>query len=94
MIDKLRKLIEAEINYDDMNDMLMEATDDTIANMFIEEDGEAVFNDEEIAKILSKIPEYNEDEAMEKKLSKLAEAYIPEELSVMEENTQIEEDEE
>ena len=80
MIDKLRKLIEAEINYDDMNDMLMEATDDSIANMFIEEDGEAVFNDEEIAKILSKIPEYNEDEAMEKKLSKLAEAYIPEEL--------------
>lgn len=86
MIDKLRKLIEAEMNYDDMNDMLMEATDDSIANMFIEEDGEAVFNDEEIAKILSKIPEYNEDEAMEKKLSKLAEAYIPEELSVVEED--------
>ena len=86
MIDKLRKLIEAEINYDDMNDMLMEATDDSIANMFIEEDGEAVFNEDEIAKILSKIPEYNEDEAMEKKLSKLAEAYIPEELSVVEED--------
>lgn len=94
MIDKLRKLIEAEMNYDDTNDLLMEATDDTIANMFIEDDGVAILDDEEIAKILSKIPEYNEDEVMEKKLSKLAEAYIPEELSIVEENTQIEEDEE
>lgn len=85
MLDKLRKLIEAEMNYDDVNDIMMEATDRVIADMFIEDDGEAIMDDKEIANILSKIPEYNEDEAMEKKLNKIAEAYIPEELGENEE---------
>lgn len=85
MLDKLRKLIEAEMNYDDVNDIMMEATDSVIADMFIEDDGEAIMDDKEIANILSKIPEYNEDEAMEKKLNKIAEAYIPEELEENEE---------
>lgn len=85
MLDKLRKLIEAEMNYDDVNDIMMEATDSVIADMFIEDDGEAIMDDKEIAAILSKIPEYNENEAMEKKLNKIAEAYIPEELGENEE---------
>lgn len=85
MLDKLRKLIEAEMNYDDVNDIMMEATDSVIADMFIEDDGEAIMDEKEIANILSKIPEYNEDEAMEKKLNKIAEAYIPEELEENEE---------
>lgn len=85
MLDKLRKLIEAEMNYDDVNDIMMEATDSVIADMFIEDDGEAIMDEKEIANILSKIPEYNEDEAMEKKLNKIAEAYIPEELGENEE---------
>ena len=85
MLEKLRKLIEAEINYDDVNDIMMEATDSVIADMFIEDDGEAIMDEKEIANILSKIPEYNENEAMEKKLNKIAEAYIPEELGENEE---------
>lgn len=85
MLDKLRKLIEAEMNYDDVNDIMMEATDSVIADMFIEDDGEAIMDEKEIANILSKIPEYNENEAMEKKLNKIAEAYIPEELGENEE---------
>ena len=85
MLDKLRQLIEAEMNYDDVNDIMMEATDSVIADMFIEDDGEAIMDEKEIANILSKIPEYNEDEAMEKKLNKIAEAYIPEELGENEE---------
>lgn len=85
MLDKLRQLIEAEMNYDDVNDIMMEATDSVIADMFIEDDGEAIMDEKEIANILSKIPEYNENEAMEKKLNKIAEAYIPEELGENEE---------
>ena len=73
------------MNYDDVNDIMMEATDSVIADMFIEDDGEAIMDEKEIANILSKIPEYNEDEAMEKKLNKIAEAYIPEELGENEE---------
>jgi hypothetical protein len=92
MLDKLRKLIEAEMNYDDVNDIMMEATDDVIANMFIEDDGEAVMDDKEIARILNNIPEYNEKEAMEKKLNKIVEAYIPEELSYIEESSSEEEE--
>ena len=85
MLDKLRQLIEAEMNYDDVNDIMMEATDSVIADLFIEDDGEAIMDEKEIANILSKIPEYNENEAMEKKLNKIAEAYIPEELGENEE---------
>ena len=85
MLDDLRKIIESEMEYDDINDLLMEATDNAIADMFIEDDGEAVMNDEEVLSILNKIPEYDEEAAMNKKLERLAEAYIPEELSYVEE---------
>lgn len=80
MLDDLRRIIESEMEYDDLNDIMMEATDNAIAAMFIEEDGEAVISDAEVMGILEKIPEYDEEAAMNKKLARIAEAYIPEEL--------------
>lgn len=80
MLDDLRRIIESEMEYDDLNDIMMEATDNAIAAMFIEEDGEAVISDAEVMGILEKIPEYDEETAMNKKLARIAEAYIPEEL--------------
>ena len=80
MLDDLRRIIESEMEYDDLNDIMMEATDNAIADMFIEEDGEAVISDAEVMGILEKIPEYDEETAMNKKLARIAEAYIPEEL--------------
>lgn len=80
MLDDLRRIIESEMEYDDLNDIMMEATDNSIAAMFIEEDGEAVISDSEVMSILEKIPDYDEEAAMNKKLARIAEAYIPEEL--------------
>lgn len=85
MLDDLRRIIESEMEYDDLNDIMMEATDNAIADMFIEEDGEAVISDAEVMGILEKIPEYDEEAAMNKKLARIAEAYIPEELKGLEE---------
>lgn len=80
MLSNLRKLIESEMRQDDITDIMLEATDSTVADMFIEDDGDAVMDDREISSILSKIPEYDEEKAMRKKLDRLAESYIPEEL--------------
>ena len=88
MLDDLRRIIESEMEYDDLNDIMMEATDNAIAAMFIEEDGEAVISDAEVMGILEKIPEYDEEAAMNKKLARIAEAYIPEELVGLQESTQ------
>ena len=86
MLDDLRRIIESEMEYDDLNDIMMEATDTAIAAMFIEEDGEAVISDSEVMSILEKIPDYDEEAAMNKKLARIAEAYIPEELSYTDED--------
>lgn len=88
MLDDLRRIIESEMEYDDLNDIMMEATDNAIAAMFIEEDGEAVISDAEVMGILEKIPEYDEEATMNKKLARIAEAYIPEELVGLQESTQ------
>lgn len=80
MLSNLRKLIESEMKHDDELDIMIEATDDSIANMFIEDDGEAVMDEREISSILTKIPEYDEEKALSKKLDRIAESYIPEEL--------------
>lgn len=88
MLDDLRRIIESEMEYDDLNDIMMEATDNAIADMFIEEDGEAVISDAEVMGILEKIPEYDEEAAMNKKLARIAEAYIPEELVGLQESAQ------
>lgn len=80
MLSNLRKMIDNEMEHDDIMETMMEATDADVADMFIEDDGEAEIDDQEISSILSKIPEYDEEKALNKKLDRIAESYIPEEL--------------
>ena len=85
MFDDLRKIIESEQLYDEMLDLMMEASNESLADFFIEDDGEAIIDDSEINSILDKIPAYDEEEAMNKKLEKITECYIPESLTYVEE---------
>jgi hypothetical protein len=80
MLNNLKKLINAEAESDLQVDLMLEAVNDSIANMFIEEDGEIEMNENEILKVLDKIPAYDEDAELNKKLDRIAESYIPEEL--------------
>ena len=80
MLNNLKKLINAEAESDLQVDLMLEAVNDSIANMFIEEDGEIEMNEIEILKVLDKIPAYDEDAELNKKLDRIAESYIPEEL--------------
>ena len=48
--------------------------------MFIEDDGEIEMAEEEILSVLEKIPAYDEESEMNKKLDRIAESYIPEEI--------------
>ena len=86
MFDDLRKIIESEQLYDEMLDLMMEASNESLADFFIEDDGEAIIDDSEINSILDKIPAYDEEEAMNKKLEKITECYIPESLTYVEED--------
>lgn len=88
MLNDLRKIIEAEQSYDEMLELMMEAANDSIADMFIEDDGEAEIDEKEVVAILSKIPAYDEEEAMNKKLDKITECYIPEELTYIKESVE------
>ena len=80
MLNNLKKLINAEAESDLQVDLMLEAVNDSIANMFIEDDGEIEMNESEILKVLDKIPAYDEDAELNKKLDRIAESYIPEEL--------------
>lgn len=80
MLNNLKKLINAEAESDLQVDLMLEAVNDSIANMFIEEDGEIEMNENDILKVLDKIPAYDEDAELNKKLDRIAESYIPEEL--------------
>jgi 3-methyladenine DNA glycosylase Tag len=48
--------------------------------MVIEDDGEIEMAEAEIIRVLEKIPAYDEEAEMNKKLDKIAESYIPEEI--------------
>jgi hypothetical protein len=81
MLNNLKKMINAEAESDLQVDLMLEAVNDSIADMFIEDDGEIEMAEEEIVRVLEKIPAYDEEAEMNKKLDKIAESYIPENLS-------------
>ena len=58
--------------------IMMEALDDSIADAFIEDDGEAEIAESDVIDILNKIPEYDENKELNKKLDRITESYIPE----------------
>jgi hypothetical protein len=80
MLNNLKKMINAEAESDLQVDLMLEAVNDSIADMFIEDDGEIEMAEEEIVRVLEKIPAYDEEAEMNKKLDKIAESYIPEEI--------------
>ena len=86
MLNNLKKMINAEAESDLQVDLMLEAVNDSIADMFIEEDGEIEMPESEIMKVLDKIPAYDEDAELNKKLDRITESYIPEELEKREVN--------
>lgn len=88
MLENLRQIIEEDNRIEDINELMVEATDSAIMDMFIDEDGEAEIPESELNKILSKIPEYNQEEELNKKLKRLTESYIPDydEINILEED--------
>jgi hypothetical protein len=80
MLNNLKKMINAEAESDLQVDLMLEAVNDSIADMFIEDDGEIEMAEAEIIRVLEKIPAYDEEAEMNKKLDKIAESYIPEEI--------------
>lgn len=81
MLSNMRKTIDFQNEHEEMTELMLEATDSTIADMFIEDDGEAEIDDKVLADVLTKIPEYDEEKELNKKLDKLTESYIPEDLT-------------
>lgn len=88
MLENLRQIIEEDNRIEDINELMVEATDSAIMDMFIDEDGEAEIPESELNKILSKIPEYNQEEELNKRLKRLTESYIPnyDEINILEED--------
>ena len=82
MLNNLKKMINAEAESDLQVDLMLEAVNDSIADMFIEDDGEAEMDETEVANILDKIPAYDEEAELNKKLSRITESYIPEDLDI------------
>lgn len=80
MLNNLKKMINAEAESDLQVDLMLEAVNDSIVDMFIEDDGEIEMAEDEILKVLDKIPAYDEDAELNKKLDRIAESYIPEDL--------------
>jgi len=80
MLNNLKKMINAEAESDLQVDLMLEAVNDSIADMFIEDDGEIEMAEDEIVRVLEKIPAYDEEAEMNKKLDRIAESYIPEEI--------------
>ena len=80
MLNNLKKMINAEAESDLQVDLMLEAVNDSIADMFIEDDGEIEMNEDAILSVLEKIPAYDEEEEMNKKLARIAESYIPEDI--------------
>lgn len=80
MLNNLKKMINAEAESELQVDLMLEAVDNSIMDMFIEDDGEAEMDEAEVTSILDKIPAYDEEAELNKKLDRITESYIPEEL--------------
>ena len=78
MLNDLRQILEEDNRIESDLELMMEAvTDSDMMDAFIDEDGEAEIPESELTKILSKIPEYNRDEELNKRLKRLTESVIP-----------------
>lgn len=89
MLNDLRQILEEDNRIESDLEIMMEAaTDSDMMDAFIDEDGEAEIPESELTKILSKIPEYNRDEELNKKLKRLTESVIPD-YEILEEKSTL-----
>lgn len=89
MLENLRQIIDEDNRIGNINELMVEATDSAIMDIFIDEDGEAEIPESELNKILSKIPEYNQEEELNKKLKRITESYIPDYDEIVEEGKKL-----
>ncbi len=81
MLSMLREDIERESRMDFINEATVAGVDTDIRDTILDEMGEVeeyIEADDEISSIINKIPEYDEEKEMNKKLKRLTESYIPE----------------
>lgn len=89
MLNDLRQILEEDNRIESDLELMMEAvTDSEMMDAFIDEDGEAEIPESELTKILSKIPEYNRDEELNKRLKRLTESVIPD-YEILEEKSTL-----
>ena len=89
MLENLRQILDEDNRIESENELMVEATDSDMIDMFIDEDGEAEIPESELNKILSKIPEYNREEELNKKLKRLTESFIPDYDEIIEEGKKL-----
>lgn len=89
MLENLRQILEEDNRIENINELMVEATDSAMMDMFIDEDGEAEIPESELNKILSKIPEYNQEEELNKRLKRLTESFIPDYDEIVEEGKKL-----
>lgn len=77
MLNDLRHILEEDNKIENDLELMMEGTDSDMIDMFIDDDGEAEIPESELNKILTKIPEYNREEELNKRLKRLTESVIP-----------------
>lgn len=92
MLNDLRHILEEDNKIENDLELMMEGTDSDMIDMFIDDDGEAEIPESELNKILTKIPEYNREEELNKRLKRLTESVIPDYDDIVEENTLFEDD--
>jgi len=88
MLNDLRQILEEDNKIENDLELMMEGTDSDMMDMFIDDDGEAEIPESELTKILTKIPEYNREEELNKKLKRLTESVIPDcdDMDIIEES--------
>lgn len=81
MLSMLKEDIERESRMDFINEATIGGVDTDIRDAILDEmgeDEEYIESDSDLAAIVKKIPEYDEEKEMNKKIKRLVESYIPE----------------
>lgn len=81
MLEMLKADIEREYREESVIESMSEGVDSDVRDAILDEMGEdtdLLEVDDELSSLVNKIPEYDEEKEMNKKLKRLAESYIPE----------------
>lgn len=81
MLEMLKKDIEREYREESIFEATLTGVDTDVRDAILDEMGEVgdlIETDPELSTLVNKIPEYDEEKEMNKKLKRLTESYIPE----------------